>query len=80
MEKPRPSGRREWPVPFVADRAFGLIDSYDSDANRVSAAPLELNNLVPKVIYYAVDLLYHRLRENLHFNSDFDRRYRASGN
>ncbi len=46
----------------------------------MSASALELNHLIAEIINHAVDLLDHRLREDLHFNADFDRSDWASGN
>ncbi len=79
MEEALFAGCWERPISFIADGPFRLVDSYYGDANRVTAATLELNDLIAKVIYYAVYLLNHRLRENLHFDADFDRSYWTSG-
>ena len=44
----------------------------------MAAPALELNRLIAKIVYYAVDLLNHRLRQYLHFNADLDGRNRPT--
>jgi hypothetical protein len=56
---------------FVPCAGLGTVDSHDGDANWVSRTSLELFNLFDHVIFNSVDLLNHRLRENLHFHADF---------
>src|SRR5438067_10121127 len=80
MEEALSAGSWKGPIPFIADSVFRLVDTDDSDTDRMPATTFELNHLIPKIVYYAVDLLNHRLREYLHLDADFDRRYGASCN
>jgi hypothetical protein len=56
---------------------IGMIDPNDSNANRVTAATLELDNLIPQVIDDAIDLLNHGLGQHLHLDPDLHGRYRT---
>jgi hypothetical protein len=53
---------------------------YDGNADRVASSAVELHNLVSKITDYPVNLLDHRLRENLHCDADFNRCYRSACN
>ena len=63
---------RESPLPFIANAAFGSVDSDDCDADRIAPTALELGSLVPKIVDHSVNLLDHRFCQNLYFNSDFN--------
>ena len=51
-----------------------MIYPDQSNANRIWVVPAELVGLIPHVGTHAVNLLDHRLRENLGFGSYFNRR------
>ncbi len=54
----------EEPVSFIAYGAFSLVDPDDGNADRISAATLELDHLIAEIVYHTVDLLNHGLRQN----------------
>ena len=78
MQKALLARRGKRPVALIPDCALGLIDTDDRNANRIPSAMPELNDLVPKIIDHTVDLLDHRLCEDLHLDADFYGCYRSS--
>ncbi len=44
----------------------------------MASTAFKLNHLITKIVYHAVDLLDHGLRQHLHFNADFYRGYWSS--
>src|SRR5260370_34439959 len=79
MEEALFAGCRKRSIPLIADSAFGLVDPDHGDTNRMSAATFNLDDLIAEIVYHPIDLLNHRLRQHLHFNTDFDGSYRSSG-
>jgi hypothetical protein len=63
VKKTASAGGRKWSVTLIANRAVGGVDSDNRHADRSPAAALKLNHLISEVIYHAVDLLDHRLRQ-----------------
>ncbi len=80
MEETLFAGGGKGPVPLVANRALRVVNTDDRNANRVATAALELNNLIAKIIDYPINLLDHRFRQDLHFESDFNSGNRTTGN
>jgi len=78
MKEPLLAGSRKGTVTLVANGSFGMVDADYRDADWIPSAPLELNNLIAKIVGNAVNLFDHGLGQNLHFNTDFDRGYRTS--
>ena len=50
-----------------------MIDPDDSDADRLAPANSKLRYLISKIINHTIDLLNHRLRQNLYLRAYFDR-------
>ena len=48
----------------------GLIDSDNTDCNRIATSYLKLSHLILEVVYYAIDLFDHRISQDLDFGSD----------
>ena len=72
MKEPAGADRWNLPIPLETNVVFGMIDSNNSDANRISATAAELLHLVSEVIYHSINLLEHRLRQNFDLYAYFD--------
>ncbi len=72
MQKPGFTGRRKWPIAFIPYRGFCLINPDDRYADRMSASPTKLDDLVPKIIDHPIDLLDHGFREYLHLDANLN--------
>jgi len=65
------AGSRKWSVSFVTDRAFRMINTDNTNTNRISPTVFELNDLIAKIVDYPVDLLDHRFGQYFYLYSDF---------
>jgi len=59
----------------MGDVLFSTVDADDADRYRIASGTAKMVNLSRQIADYPVDLLDHRLRENLDFDADFDGRY-----
>jgi hypothetical protein len=81
MEKTALAGRRvSSHFTFKTYVFFRVIYPNNSYANWTSATFLEFHDLVPQIINHAVYLLDHRLRQDLHLDTDFNCSYSAPRN
>jgi hypothetical protein len=79
MEKTRGTSCWKGPVPLITYTPVRLIDSDYCYTDWVSATVAKLTYLIAKIVDHTVNLLDHRLREYLDFNTDLDGGDRPSG-
>src|SRR5437870_7405809 len=65
---------------FIRNILSRMVHTDKANTDWIASALLELLNLTNKIPNHAVDLLYHRLGENLGLGADLDRRYRPARN
>lgn len=64
---------------FEGRRLVGVVDSDEADGYRITPTVTEFADLLYHVASNTINLLDHRLHQNLNFDTNFDRRESTSG-